>query len=101
MTRIRSPEIVIPRSAGIVENLSDQLTERQLFGGVDGANKKEHILAKRMDSIVNLQEPKRAGSEVDDSDHVEDIKSSDMSEFSMKKEEEILVGELNSSLVLE
>lgn len=56
-----------------------------------------------MDSIVNLQEPKpkRAGSEVEDSDHVEDIKSSDMSEFSVKKDEEILFGELESSIVLE
>jgi len=92
--------MIIPRSAGIIENLADQLTERQLFGEVNGANRKENILVKRMDSIVNLQEPKRAGSEVDDSDHVEDIKSSDMSEFSVKKEEEILVGELDSSLVM-
>ena len=35
-----------------------------------------------MESEITLQEPKMAGSEVEDSDHVEDIKSSDMSPVS-------------------
>lgn len=44
------------------------------------------MLVKRIDSIASLQEPKRAGSEVEDSDHVEDIKSSDLSELKEKDE---------------
>jgi hypothetical protein len=39
-------------------------------------------MQKRMESEITLQEPKMAGSEVEDSDHVEDIKSSDMSPVS-------------------